>query len=267
MTALNMLITAPFAPISPSVAETYQLCPHKELLNHYYVESEFNESLHKGQAFHSTIRDAAQKFQESEHWPDMDELMPMLRAHLTKLPMTEPQPTDRETLEQRVDRWQADLLEALGGFLVFVQAKVALGGVVSTEEWVRLDLNHPVGRVRATGRIDLLVRLGSELWVIDIKTGKVPEDDEISGPLAMALYVSSVRESHPGLVVRAYELYPAGQRLVEYDTDNVDPDLLKLVTLGQHHFTEMEWPKHVGTHCNWCDHYRRCMGLDESAAD
>lgn len=258
-----MLLPAPFAPMSPSVAETYQLCPHKELLNHYYVESEFNENLHKGQAFHNTVRDAARRFQTGGLWPGMDELPSMLRAHLVKLPATEPQGAPHETLEQRVDRWQTELLEGLGGFLLFVQGKVMPGGVVSAEEWVRVDLDHPAGKVRATGRIDLLLRVGGELWVIDVKTGKAPESRDVTGPLAMGLYVAAMREAHVGEVIRAHELYPADNLLLEYDTDHVEVDLGKLVALGQQHFVETKWPRHTGTHCNWCDHYRRCMGLDE----
>ncbi|CAM3556118.1 PD-(D/E)XK nuclease family protein [Deinococcus frigens] len=262
-----MLMAAPFAPMSPSVAETYQLCPHKELLSHFYVESEFNENLHKGQALHSTVRDAARKFQVGGNWPDMDELVPMLRSHLSKLPSGEEQSGQSETLAERVDRWLSELLECLGGFLLFAEGKVFPGGVVSAEEWVCLDLDHPAGKVRATGRIDLLLRVNGELWVVDIKTGKVPESYEVTSPLALALYVAAMREAHPGQTVRAYEVYPAGDTLLEYDTDNVDADLGKLVALGQHHFVETEWPKHTGNHCNWCDHYRRCMGLDEAAAD
>lgn len=262
-----MLVAAPFAPMSPSVAETYQLCPHKEMLNHFYVESEFNENLHKGQAFHSTVRDATRKFQVGSNWPDMDELVPMLREHLLKLPAGEVQQGHSETLEQRVNRWQDELLLCLGGFLLFAEGKVESGGLISAEEWVRLDLDHPLGKVRATGRIDLVVRVDGEICVVDIKTGKAPESYDVTSPLALALYVTAVRDKYPGQTVRAYELYPAGDLLLEYDTDNVDADLGKLVTLGQHHFVETEWPKHTGTHCNWCDHYRRCMGLDESAAD
>ena len=262
-----MLMTAPFAPMSPSVAEMYQLCPHKELLNHFCVESEFNENLHKGQALHSTVRDAARKFQDGGNWPYMDELVPMLRAHLIKLPAGEAQNGHSETLEQRVDRWQDELLECLGGFLLFAEGKVESGGLVSAEQWVRLDLDHPAGKVQATGRIDLVVRVDGELCVVDIKTGKVPESYDVTSPLAMALYVAAMRDAHPGQSIRAYELYPAGNLLLEYDTDNVERNLERLVALGQSHFVETEWPKHTGTHCNWCDHFRRCNGSNEAAAD
>lgn len=267
MSALSLLVNAPFAPISPSVAETFQLCRHKELLNHYYLESEFNEHLHKGQAFHNTIRDAARKFQVGLNWPDMDELVCMLRAHLATLPTTEPRDTALETLEQRVDRWQDDLITALGGFHLFAVGKIEPGGLVSAEEWVRLDLNHAAGCVRATGRIDLVIRVDGELWIIDIKTGKAPENENISGPLAMALYVTHARQAYPDAEVRAYELYPARPLLVEYDTARVEADLLTLVTLGQTHFAETDWLKHTGHHCNWCDHARRCLGINDSTAD
>jgi PD-(D/E)XK nuclease superfamily len=265
VTALPILVDAPFAPMSPSVAETFQLCRHKEMLNHYYVENEFNENLHKGQAFHNTIRDAARKFQAGGSWPDMDELLPLLRTHLATLPTNELKDTDRGTLTQRVDRWQDDLLDALSGFHLFAVGKIQPGSLVGTEEWVRLDFDHPSGRVRATGRIDLLVRVDSELWVIDIKTGKTPENEDISGPLAMALYVTHVRQAYPDAVVRAYELYPARPLLVEYGTERVDTDLLKLIELGHMHFVETEWAKHKGMHCNWCDHFHRCAGLAETS--
>lgn len=263
MTAPGFLLPAPFAPLSPSVAETFQLCPRKELYNHYLVENEFNELLHKGQAVHNTVRDACRRSQRDGEWPGMDELLPMLRAHLSQLPPSERGQEQEGSLEERVDRWQTELLETIGGFLLFAQKTLPPGSVIASEEWVRVDLRDPAGTVRVTGRLDLLVRVNGELWVIDVKTGKAPERLEVGGPLALALYTAATRQAYPGEVVRAYELYPASGLLLEYGGENTGADLTRLAALGHRHFVETEWPPHRGDHCQWCDHYRRCHGLDE----
>lgn len=258
-----MLLSAPFAPMSPSVAETYQLCPRMELLNHYYVEGKFSEVLHKGQALHGVLAYACQQYQKTAMWPGMDELLPKLTALLADLPKNATPPEQGESQEQRLHRWVAETQDAVAGFVSFMAQQKGVQ-VVSSEEWVKVDLTQLTGTVRVTGRLDLLLRVEGELWVLDFKTGKTPKQEWTHGPMAMALYVRAVQEDYPTETVHAFEFYPATQTLVPYDTAQVGQHLQHLYGLGIQHFTETEWQALTGEHCQWCDHFRRCMEMDKA---
>ena len=242
-------------PISPSGAESFVHCPRKFALEHCDTPATFQENMHTGSALHHAFKDWIDTKTKTGTWLELDEISSVLAAYLRDFDANKPKPS-RAELESLHPTWLEDGIYKLESFIRNVQPLIESAKVFSTEDWVKLDLLRAEYTVRATGKVDLILQVGTEIWVIDFKTGRVKDALEHSYPLA--LYTSAARLEYPNCNVRTFEAYLSPYQLIEYNISYLEQDLENLSDIAFLAFNESLFPTRPGILCTWCDFYNIC---------
>ncbi len=242
-------------PISPSSAESYAQCPRRYALEHYDTPSTFQEPLHTGNALHRTFKHWVDEKTRTGTWLELAEISSVLSSYLRDFDTNKPRP-NRTELEFLHGNWLEDGIYKLESFMRNVQNLIDTATVIDTERWVKLDLLDTNHTVRATGKVDLIIQVGTEIWIIDFKTGKVKNALEHSYPLA--LYTATARLEYPDNVVRTFEAYLEPYQLLEYNTEHLESDLEALANITQTAFVDSVFPMHPSGLCAWCEFYAIC---------
>jgi ATP-dependent exoDNAse (exonuclease V) beta subunit len=244
-------------PITPSHAETFTQCPRKYAFEHSNIDPGFREALHVGQAMHRTFEHLILEHERTGSWLELCEAASVLNGFLRDFPAGQPRPA-RAELETMHSNWFETGIRKLEVFFRNAAPIIENARVIDTEHWVRLDLLDPNGTIRASGKIDLLLEVNGEIWVMDFKTGRVKEALEQSYPLA--LYVTASRLEHPDKTVRAFEAYFEPFQMLEYNVDRLERDLENLAGVGREAFLEQEFLVRPSVLCAWCEFYAVCVG-------
>lgn len=242
-------------PISPSSAESYAQCPRRYALEHYDTPSTFQEPLHTGNALHRTFKHWIDEKTKTGTWLELAEISSVFSSYLRDFDANKPRP-NRTELEFLHGNWLEDGIYKLESFIRNLQSLIDSADVIDTERWVKLDLLLSNQAVRATGKVDLILQVGTEIWILDFKSGKVKAALLHSYPLA--LYTATARLEYPNMRVRAFEAYLEPYQLLEYNTEHLEPDLTALADITQTAFADNTFPMQPSGLCAWCEFYAIC---------
>jgi RecB family exonuclease len=149
-----------------------------------------------------------------------------------------------------------------------------LSGVDPTEEPIGVERTVAVRteRLAVSGRVDRIDDRGSELVIVDYKTGRsAPTDDDARGSLALALYVLAARRTLRRAVARVelHHLPSAGiatwthsedslARHIERAERTAEDILAATDTLASGADRDDVFPPVPGFRCGWCDFRQHC---------
>jgi CRISPR/Cas system-associated exonuclease Cas4 (RecB family) len=118
-----------------------------------------------------------------------------------------------------------------------------------------------IGRFKLKGFIDLALRRGDDVEVIDYKTGALPMPWESESSLQLSLYDIAARRLWPWAENVKLALYQTrqGVKLYSERTDEQRRSALEYVQIiGERTESDNTWAPSVGDHCPYCTQRHRC---------
>ncbi len=144
------------------------------------------------------------------------------------------------------------------------EARGMLVKPIAVEWWFSLEVKSKLGRqFIIRGKIDLIIKIGNDVWVVDLKTGTwMPNAKELADHAQLTIYDMAVKRLLKLDTVKLYFWYPRVNKLLpaertERDHEKVINEIEKAQFAIERKEFEPTYDK-----CYLCQYQRRCKGED-----
>lgn len=162
------------------------------------------------------------------------------------------------------DRWYDKGLEILEKTYRMAEARGMLVEPIAVEWWFTLEVKSKLGRrFIIRGKIDLIIKLGNDIWVIDLKTGTwQPTEQELADHSQLTIYDMAVKKLLKLDDITLAFWYPRDSKLMP--TKRTERDHEKVINEIENIQFKIEREEFEPTYvrCFLCQYQARCKGED-----
>ncbi len=164
-------------------------------------------------------------------------------------------------------RWYDKGLDILEKTYRMAEARGMLVEPIAVEWWFSLEVTSKLGRrFIIRGKIDLIIRIGNDVWVIDLKTGTwKPSAQELADHAQLTIYDMAVRKLLKLDVAKLAFWYPRDKKLMW--TERTERDHEKVINEIEQAQFAIERGEFEPTYkkCYLCQFQARCKADDSVA--
>lgn len=161
-------------------------------------------------------------------------------------------------------RWYDKGLEILEKTYRMAEARGMLVEPVAVEWWFSVEVTSKLGRkFIIRGKIDLILRIGNDIWVIDLKTGTwKPNEQELADHAQLTIYHLAVTKLLKLKIAKLAFWYPTYNKLMWAERTERDHEkVINEIEQVQFAIERGEFePTYV--RCHLCRYWRRCKAED-----